>query len=85
MVPMTQEYPDDSLAHLKVGRLLGQLGDYTRCRTIASARHCAWRPDKAEARYLLSLVFLMEGQDEARRGDQERARTLFQQAVALVQ
>ena len=36
-----------------------------------------------EARYLLSLVFLMEGQDEAGRGDQERARTLFQQAVAL--
>ena len=64
---MTEEYPDDYLPFLTLGKDLGQMGDYARRESPANRRAPA--PDKAQVHYYLSLVLMMEGQVRLRAAD----------------
>jgi tetratricopeptide (TPR) repeat protein len=78
--PMAEEYPDDYLPHLTLGKALGQTGNYLRAeRALRRARQLA--PDKAQVHYYLSLILMMEGQEASRQQDSERARKLWREAV----
>jgi tetratricopeptide (TPR) repeat protein len=81
--PMTEEYPDDYLPHLMLGRVLGGKGDYRLAEPpLRTALRLA--PDKVQAHYYLGLVLLKEGEELSRQdGAAEQARAHFREAADL--
>jgi tetratricopeptide (TPR) repeat protein len=82
MQKMADEFPDDYLAQLTLGKELGKLGEHRRAeQALRKALRLA--PDKAQTHYYLGLVMLMAGQERSRQGDAERARAHFTEAAEL--
>lgn len=70
---MVQDYPDDDLVHLMLGRVVAQLGDYAGAG-VHLKKAIDLSPDKHQPYYLLGLAELRRGEallaaGEARRGD----------------
>jgi tetratricopeptide (TPR) repeat protein len=80
--PMTEEYPDDYLPIMTLGKVLGGLGDY---RGAEPALRYALRlaPDGVQPRYYLSLVLFKQGEQLAAAGNPDRARACFRESVDL--
>jgi tetratricopeptide (TPR) repeat protein len=80
MQKMVDEFPDDYLAQLTLGKELGKLHEHRRAeQALRKALRLA--PNKAQTHYFLGLVLLVEGQERSRQGESERARILFVEAA----
>jgi Flp pilus assembly protein TadD len=80
--PMTEDFPDDYLPYLTLGKVLGRMGNYRGAeRVLRHAQRLA--PEKVQILYYLSLILMMQGQEQIRQGNGEQARTLLQEAVGL--
>lgn len=79
---LAAEYPDDSLPHLMMGRILPQMGQFDRAQEhLEKARQMS--PDKIQVHYLMGLVLLRRGEVEwlAKNGDRHKAVALFEASV----
>jgi tetratricopeptide (TPR) repeat protein len=78
--PMLEEYPNDYLPRLSLGKVYGQLGEHRRAAMILrEALRLA--PEKVQIHYYLSLVLFGEAEDLARKGDGGRAEKLYREAA----
>jgi tetratricopeptide (TPR) repeat protein len=78
--PLVEEYPDDYLPHLTLGKILGRLHENTAAETqLREALRLA--PDKIHGRHYLSLVLFDEAEQCARAGDRARAERLYEEAA----
>ncbi len=79
--PLVEQYPDDYLPRLALGKLLAQLGEYRRAESLLrETLHLS--PDKVQAHYYLSLVLYSQAEDVRKRGgDRDRADSLYRQAM----
>jgi tetratricopeptide (TPR) repeat protein len=81
-LPVADQYPDDDVAQVLVGRLFAQMGEFKFAEeALRRARQLA--PQKVQPHYLLSLLLTQEGQKLKQSGDKGRAEALFREAVAL--
>jgi tetratricopeptide (TPR) repeat protein len=90
-VPLAEEYPDDDVAQLLVGRLFAQVGEFAQAeRALRRARQIA--PRKVQPHYLLSLQLIQHGQQlkliqQGQKlkadGNTGGADALFREAAAL--
>ncbi len=80
--PVVEEYPDDDMAQLMVGRLFAQMGNFRQAdAALRRARQIA--PQKTQPHYLLSILLIQEGEKRQRAGDNAQAEALFREAVSL--
>jgi tetratricopeptide (TPR) repeat protein len=78
--PLAEEYPDDYLPHLTLGKVLGRTGDLgTAERALRTARRLA--PEKVQPHYYLSLVLFRRAEELGREGGGERARAAFRESA----
>lgn len=78
--PMLEEYPDDYLPRLTLGKLLGQLGENRQAEALLrEALRLA--PDKVQGHHYLSLVLYGQAEEAARAGEMDRAAALYRQAA----
>jgi tetratricopeptide (TPR) repeat protein len=78
---LTAAHPDDPIAQLTLGKVLAQLGDYSRGKE-ALQKALQLAPDKVQAHYYLSLLLLKEGQELGPKDNQGRAGELFREAAS---
>ncbi len=77
---MLKEFPDDYLAPWMLGRILGQIGDYSEAeRALRQALRLA--PEKMRVHYSLGLVLFTKAMETAEKGDKVRAEKLYREAV----
>ncbi|MCI0457723.1 MAG: tetratricopeptide repeat protein [Gemmataceae bacterium] len=82
LMSLVNDYPDDYLPHLALGKVLPRLGEFRLAEQhLEKARELA--PDKIHVHYLLSLVFLQQGEalKLARGGDGQKAQALFEKTI----
>jgi tetratricopeptide (TPR) repeat protein len=78
--PMAEEYPDDYLPRLTLGKILGQMGDNARAEAVLR-ESLRLAPNKVQGHHYLSLVLYGQAEQAAREGDPDRARALYGQAA----
>jgi tetratricopeptide (TPR) repeat protein len=78
--PLTENYPDDYLPFLTLGKVLAQMGDFTEGER-ALRRSIELAPDRIQAHYYLSLLLFHKGETAARESREESARTMFEEAA----
>jgi tetratricopeptide (TPR) repeat protein len=76
---LVAKYPDDSLPHLMMGRILPQMGQFERAQQHLD-KALQLSPDKTQVRYLMGLVLLRRGEVEwlSKNGDRQKAVALFE-------
>ena len=79
--PVAEEFPQDDVVQMTLGRLLAQLGDYAGGEA-AVRRALVLAPNKVQPHYFLSLVLIEDGKRRERTGDKARAAQLFAEAEA---
>ena len=83
LVPMTEQFPDDALPHLTLGKMLGQTGDYARAE-VALRKAMRLDPDTVQPLYFTSLVLYLQGEALAKdKRTEERAQACFREAAEL--
>jgi tetratricopeptide (TPR) repeat protein len=79
--PLLEQYPEDSLPRLTVGKMLGQVGENHKAAVLLREA-IRLAPEKIQGHYYLSLVLFAEGEQRARKGsDDETTRGLYREAV----
>ena len=81
LAPVVEEFPEDDVAQLTLGKLLARSGDF-RNGVAALRRAEALAPRKVQPHYYLSLVLLEEGKNREKAGDKTRAVALYVEAEA---
>lgn len=80
LLPMLEEYPDDYLPRVSLGKILGRLGDHRGAeQVLREALRLA--PDKVQVHYYLSLVLFAEAEEAAGNDDRGRTEKLYREAV----
>lgn len=83
LVPMTEQYPDDALPHLTLGKILGQTGDYARAEFVLR-KAMRLDPGTVQPLYFTSLVLYLRGEELARnKGAEQQAQACFREAADL--
>jgi tetratricopeptide (TPR) repeat protein len=80
--PLVEQYPDDYLPLMTLGKVLGARGDYGRAEPLLRAA-LRLAPDRVQPHYYLSLILLKEGEQLAGAGQEPRARACFQESADL--
>jgi tetratricopeptide (TPR) repeat protein len=78
--PLTEDYPDDYLPQLTLGKVLGQMGEVSSAERVLR-RALQLAPDKAQVHYYLSLILMLKGQQLEKKGAAEQAEAAFREAV----
>jgi tetratricopeptide (TPR) repeat protein len=78
--PLLEQYPDDYLPFLSMGRMLGQKGDHQAAEPFLR-KAVRLAPDKVQPYYYLSLVLFTKA--ESKKDDVELSRPLYEEAAGL--
>ena len=79
--PLVEEYPDDYLPRLMVGKVLGQIGENVRAAAMLGARLYVWHRTSSGP-YCLSMVLFAEAKEATRKGTALNvAEELFREVV----
>jgi tetratricopeptide (TPR) repeat protein len=80
--PMTEEFPEDYLPHLTLGKMLGRTGDYARAEPVLR-KALRLAPDKVQVHHYLSLVLFTKAEALSRQKDEDpaRARGVYQESA----
>jgi tetratricopeptide (TPR) repeat protein len=83
LLEMTEQYPNDCMAFLELGKVLGRQGQFAQAEALLrTARRLA--PEKLQTHYFLGLVLFMQGEMLARGGQDSRAEEMYRQAAELI-
>jgi tetratricopeptide (TPR) repeat protein len=81
--PMVQEFPDDYLPHLELGKTLGKLGQFEEAEAYLR-RAVQLAPDKIQVHYFLGLVLFMKAEVREPDPSSPQAKGLYQEAAEQI-